>query len=64
MSADFYLMVFLGFVMLGCFYYVMSDLAKICKMLKDLTKSHHETRPPRVDVASVDEMTCGVKNDI
>jgi hypothetical protein len=61
MSAEFYLMVFLGFVMLGCFYYVMSDLVKICKMLKDLTKSRCETKSLNMNASFADGTTYEVK---
>ena len=47
MNSEFFILIFLGFIMLGCFYFVMSELNRIGDLLEDLTKPRCETKPPK-----------------
>ena len=61
MNSEFFILIFLGFIMLGCFYFVMSELNRIGNLLEDLTKPHCETKPPKMNVAYADGTNCEVE---
>lgn len=61
MNSEFFILIFLGFIMLGCFYFVMQELNRIGNLLEDLTKPHCEIKSPKIEVSFADGTTCEVE---
>ena len=61
MNSEFFILSFLGFMMLVCFYYVMSELNRISNLLEDLTKPRCETKSSKIEVSFADGTTCEVE---